>query len=239
MSSKRVQLLSFLYKEALESGVLADILIERSDDYSRFVVFDYDERFLDGVFCVKSNHNESVYNFQKGTLDKVVVEKTDCSKFSIDLEFGLVLISGTNKIITQFISELGNALSNRVSIDRIDVDWNRIIANTVPHYRIKVKRARIAEIPIEHGLLATCTLSFTQDDVESMLLTKYRESLIQLVVTVSADQNNNEYDGIDNRDTVLTIYRSGTIVLNSDDDRFSDEQRDLLYALWNINGRIV
>lgn len=238
MATKRVQLLSFAFEESFTTGILADMLIESSDDYSRFIIHDYDERYIDGIFCIKTNHNESIYDFQKGTFDRVVVERIECAKFSIDLDYGAMLVSGTNRIITQLITALGTALSNRVAIDKSDISISRIIDNGIPGYYIRPKKAKLSEIPIEYGLLATCSLSFAQEEIRSSFLKKHRESIIQLVISVFKSIPNQPNRDPDDHELVCTVYRSGTVTLSINDDTFFDEQREFLYALWNINGRL-
>ena len=157
---------------------------------------------------------------------------------SDDLDYGAMLVSGTNRIITQLITALGTALSNQVAIDKCDISISRIIDNGIPGYYIRPKRAKLSEIPIEYGLLATCSLSFTQEEIRSSFLKKHRESIIQLVIGVSKSIPNQPNRDPDDHELVCTVYRSGTVTLSINDDTFFDEQREFLYALWNINGRI-
>lgn len=226
--AKRLLMFSFELMQPHQASEIADALVQGNDERSRFIISDFDYGHLDGYFCTKVERNESVYNFDSGLIEKITVEKILFVQHSIDLDKKVMLVAGSASIISQFITTIAIRLNNRIVLDIQTIDLQDLVTKSISDRKIIIKKAKLSDIPIDGGILASCSIDLSQYNDASVFLKKHSDNISQMSILISTG----DMDYEDSETISLTVYRSGNVVLNSAENVLSDVWKQALYGIW-------
>lgn len=204
MASLSLLYFSFNLQEQWSTNEIVERIfnVEFKEDENRFVLHDYDEKIIDGIFIMYYVAKEWKYNIQSKIVESVDIQKTNVIAFTIDIEQRILEIWSNKSNAQKVIVALGLSLDNKVIIDTIQITIpntiDKLLKNAVVFGKIKIEN-----FLLENNLVASCIFDLSNYESPKLILERYKKDIVQLSVGFR------NYEDI----ASVTFYSTGSVVL--------------------------
>ena len=227
MDSNRLVTCTFRSAKQCTTEGLSEILLDYNEEDCRFNIKDYDERYLDGYYCVKVNKNETSYDFISGTFETTMVTRTLVAHFSFDVVQNRIIVCGGKVVMTRMFTAFSLCFNNDLTIDVVEPDLGKILAFTSKNDGFVPLKAKICDVPIAGGFLANCIVALSEYENKQEFLVKYSENISQISLLIV--EKDDEFD-----DFTITIYGTGYVVLHKELEDLVDVQKEIILSLLSV-----
>lgn len=211
--------MKFHLEEDLSIEELNEIVIESENiDDDKFILNDYSEYILDAYYVSYYNSKEFTYNEQIDTLEEVIVKKNIVIPFSIDLKNSILEIWSNSTNVNKLILKLGIILNQKVVIEPIEVNLEKIIKKIDQNANIKVGNVKIENYVMENDIIASCIFNLKNYNNPVDMLRKYFKNLIKLTLIIA-----NSEDSI-----TMIIHKNGSVVIYKSREEISLETLEII-----------
>ena len=219
MATNGVHFMKFHLEEDLSIEELNEIVIESENiDDDKFILNDYSEYILDAYYVSYYNSKEFTYNEQIDTLEEVIVKKNIVIPFSIDLKNSILEIWSNSTNVNKLILKLGIILNQKVVIEPIEVNLEKIIKKIDQNANIKVGNVKIENYVMENDIIASCIFNLKNYNNPVDMLRKYFKNLIKLTLIIA-----NSEDSI-----TMIIHKNGSVVIYKSREEISLETLEII-----------
>ncbi|GHV44308.1 hypothetical protein FACS189492_0430 [Clostridia bacterium] len=227
MATQRITFCKFKTTDAFNSNKMITSIQEKNADDRYFVFNEQGTTYIRGSFYIERQQSDHRYNIISGEVEEIPFVKQVPLKFEIDISGQTIMIWGNRKFVPDLLTELSIASENSVVMDEINVDFKKAVEKVAKTASIKISKMKILNVPIEAGILATCTVDASALESPQSFIKKYIDNVIQISITINDDY-------LDDGETTaisVTLYSSGSLVVYKDRDSISDETIDMLKSL--------
>lgn len=219
MSTIGVHFMNFHLEDNLSIEELNEIIIECENiNEDKFVLNDYSDYILDAYYISYYNSKEFSYNEQTNTLEEVIVKKNIVIPFSIDIKNNILEIWSNSTNVNKLILRLGIILEQKVIIEPIEVNLERIIKKIDKNTNIKVGNVKIENYVIEKDIIANCVFNLKNYNNTNDILRKYLKNLIKLTLIITNRQDN----------ITMIIHKNGSMVIYKSREEISLETLEII-----------
>lgn len=219
MATNGIHFMKFQLEEDLCIEELNEIIFESGNiDDDKFILNDSSEDILDAYYVSYYNSKEFIYNEQINALEELIVKKNIIIPFSIDLQNRILDIWSNNSNVNKLILKLGIILNQKVIIEPIKIDLEKILKKIDQKTNIKIGNVKIENYLIEKDIIANCIFDLKNYSNPIEILKKYSKNLIKLTLTIVNGEEN----------ITMIIYKNGSIVIYKARDEISLETLEII-----------
>lgn len=217
MATQSIFFCSFKVKQNWNTEAIVERIFK--DDYNenedRFVLQNYDDEIIEGIYVIQFLSKEWVFNPQSKSVESVDFRKTTIIPFSINLSKKSIDIWGNKTNTQKLMVKIGILLDNQVEIDTICITLPDVIQK-LKSQNIIYGKVKIENFLLQSNLVASCLIDLTNYERPIEILEKYKKDIVQLSVCFR------NYEDL----VTVTFYSSGSIVLYKSKDDISQELFD-------------
>ena len=224
MAAQRITFYKFIPLEDFDANKTIENLQNKNTSENYFIFSEQGDLFIRGCYYHDHPYTSPRYNVLTGEIEKMTIIKQHTVKFEIDLQDQTLMLWGGKKFTNELLTEISLASNGSVSIEEEIINFKKTISKITKDGNIRITKLKIANVPIEKGILATCTISVDNIESQDAFVKRYAEKTMQLSISIFDNSIDAE---ISNR-TCATLYSSGSFVVHKDRDSMSDETIDVL-----------
>ena len=222
MATNGVHFMKFYLEDDLRMEELSEIILKSENmDDDKFILNDCSENILDAYYVSYYNSKEFTYNEESENFEEVIVKKNIVIPFSIDLKDSILDVWSNNSNVNKLILKLGIILKQKVVIEPIEINIERIIKKIDQDANIKVGNVKIENYIIEKYIVANCIFDLKNYSNPINILKKYSKNLIKLTLIIANGEES----------ITMIIYKNGSLVIYKSRDEISVETLDGLMSI--------
>lgn len=182
---------------------IVEILNSVNCKSEKFIINDYDDKLIDGLYVISVPSKEIKFNMITNTYESEEVVKNIVTNFIIDVESEIIEIWGNRINSQRILTKLALQFNNNVIIDSIKIDLLQVILS-LKKYKFKVGKVKIEDVLLKENLIATCMFDLTNHEQPYKILEEYKSKITQISATI------NEVSG---QLLTIAIFSSGSILV--------------------------
>ncbi|WP_418755479.1 hypothetical protein [Eubacterium ventriosum] len=171
------------------------------------------DNYIGGCYIYESLQNQTIYNIIKNEFETIKTTKQNIVKFDMFLLNGILLLWGSKKASTFFLTMLEQASCNMLVIDYNRTDFKTMLKRLMKDSLVLFSKMKIVDIIIDDGIIANCSVSLSNYSNVTELINKYMDSISQITVLLGQDMY-----GVS-----MTLFSSGSVVVYKDRDDIDSE----------------
>lgn len=171
------------------------------------------DSYIGGCYIYESLQSQTIYNITENKFETITIPKQNIVKFDMFLLNNTLFLWGNKKAATLFITMLEQASNNSLIVDYNETDFKTMLKRLMRDSAVTFSKMKIADIVIDNGVVANCSINLINHDNALELVNKYIDSIAQISVLVGK-----EMKGVS-----ITLYSSGSVVVFKDRNDIDDE----------------
>lgn len=191
---------------------IVELLNNTVDISERFVVNDYSNDYIDGMYIMSYVSKELIFNVDTMNYENIEVRKNIAISFSIDISRDIIEIWGNKSNAQKLLVRLSILFNNKIITDGISIKIPDVIKR-LKQYRIIIGKVKIEDIVLQDNLIASCVFDLTNHEKPYDILNKYKEKLTQVSVILKEENSTS---------ITVSIYSSGSIIVYRNRENISE-----------------
>jgi len=227
MAAQRITFCRFIPDKSFNINKTIEYLQAKSTVESHYTFSEQEDTFVKGCYYQDQPYTTQRFNVDSGEIESITLTH----QYSVIFEFNTMdktlMLWGNRKIVPRLLTEIDIASNNKVAIEEVSINFNRAITRIVKSGNISISKLKITNVPIEKGILATCSVNVVGIESPYTFVTKYVDRITQLTFTV----NNDFKDEKESSSINATLYSTGSFVVHKDRENISDEIIEILKSI--------
>lgn len=212
MATQRLSICTVKIKDSITWDEVVSNLLSFSSGDIHCEVTEQTDTYIGGCYIAKVMQNQTQYNIETGSFETIPVARTQILRFDIFPFKCLMMLWGKKKVSTLFTTALQQAAINNLIIDYNKLEYKIMLTKLLSNPKVIFTRMNIANVVIEQGVVANCSVNLINQDNAHGLVRKYIGNISQISVQFG-----------ENIPTSLMLYSSGAIVAYRDRDEIPSD----------------
>ncbi len=218
MATQSIYFSKFKLINDLSTDEIIEVLNNLPDMEERFIINDYDNNYIDGMYVISYIVKESMFNLNIMNYENREVTKNVAINFSIDIRRELMEIWGNKSNAQKFLTKISILFNNKIITDSINIKITDVIER-IKKYKLSIGKVKIDDVILQDSLIASCVFNLTNHERPYDILNKYKEKLTQISVVIKED---------DNTFITVSIYSSGSILVYRNKEDISENTLSII-----------
>jgi hypothetical protein len=196
------------------------IFRDYQEDEDRFVLEEYSDKIIDGLYISFYISKEYVYNSETRTIENIDVKRSNILSFSIDLKNKMIDIWGNKSNAQKLISVLGLRLNNKVLMQSIEISMPRVIRK-LKDMKVNIGKVKVENVVLQNDIIANCFFDLSSHNKPYEILENYIDDIVQISIIL---KNNDD-------EVTMSVYSTGTVIVYKSKDQIAPETINSIKAL--------
>jgi len=227
MAAQRITFCKFIPDKSFSVNETLERLQAKSTAENHYTFSEQGDTFVRGCYYHDQTYTNQRFNVDSGEIERITLIRQHNVIFEFDTEDKALMLWGNRKIVPRLLTEIDIASDNKISIEEVPINFKSAITKIVRSGNINISRIKITNIPIEKGILATCSVDVGGIESPYIFVTKHVDRITQLTFTVNDDFN----DENESSSLSATLYSTGSFVVHKDRESISDEIIEILKSI--------
>lgn len=214
-----------LQGDASWDSIISSVLQRDSEDM-HCVISEQSKDYIGGYYLISIAQNQKIYNFEDSKFEIITIKKQNIVKFDIFILSGKMLLWGNKRSSDMLVTAFEQASNNQLIIDNNKVEYIQVLNNLLTMKDIRFSKMKIADILIDEGIVANCSVCLSSLDDPRRMVQKYKNSISQLVILIEKGENH----------ISLNLYSNGSVLVSKDRDDIDDEALESINII--VGGKI-
>ena len=216
MASQKLSVFSISLKPGISWNTVIQNLLSNAMEDEHYLISEQSSDYIGGCYVMQAKHNQIRYNVNNQRFESVLIDRQHVLRYDIFPHNGSMMVWGSHKLSSLFITALTLASDNLAIIENRDIDFKKILLKLLNCNDVKFIRMKLHGVLIEEGIVANCSVTLEGRDNIGQLIKKYLDQIGTVTVQIVSGETN----------TSIMLYSSGAMVIFKDRDNIPDSVID-------------
>lgn len=213
MAMQKLSTYTVKLKESTTWDNIFDTILSFNSKQSHCIINEQGTTYIGGCYIYESMQNETIYNITENKFETITIPKQNVVKFDIFTNNNTMFLWGNKKAAIPFITTLEQSSNNSIVINYNETDFKAMIKRLMIDSSVSFTRMKIADIIIDNGIVANCSVNLANHDNATNLVNKYIDSIAQISAIIGKEM----------QPVSITLYSSGSVVVFKDRDDITED----------------